>query len=101
LFFNLQLVANETALPVDEVELWSVLKPQTNIVDGERTVDPDRDNLRVLDDQETLAELMRDYENTSYGYLVKNLKVDYYHIHKYLLFSSSHCYSAGLCSLVI
>ncbi|KAK2436607.1 RING 1B [Trifolium repens] len=69
-----KLVANETALPVDEVELWSVLKPRTNIVDGERTVDPDRDNLRVLDDQETLAELMRDYENTSYGYLVMAYK---------------------------
>ncbi|MCI08445.1 putative E3 ubiquitin-protein ligase RING1a-like, partial [Trifolium medium] len=67
-------VANETALPVDEVELWLVLKPQTSIVHGERTIDPDRDNLRVLGDQETLAELMGDYENANYGYLVMAYK---------------------------
>ncbi|XP_045823874.1 putative E3 ubiquitin-protein ligase RING1a [Trifolium pratense] len=67
-------VANETALPVGEVELWLVLKPQTSIVHGERTIDPNRDNLRILGDQETLAELMGDYENANYGYLVMAYK---------------------------
>lgn len=67
-------VANETALPANEVELLLVLKPRASIVGGESTIGPDRDNLRVLEDQETLAELLGDYENTSYGYLVMAYK---------------------------
>jgi hypothetical protein len=72
LVFNPQHVANETALPADEVELLLVLKPRASIVGGESTIGPDRDNLRALEDQETLAELLGDYENTSYGYLVNS-----------------------------
>lgn len=72
MFFNPQHVANETALPADEVELWLVLKPQVSIVGGERTIDPDKDIFRVLGDQETLAELLATYENTSRGYLVNS-----------------------------
>lgn len=52
------------------MELWLVLKPQGSIVQGERTVDPDKDNLRVLGDQEALAELVETHENASHGHLV-------------------------------
>jgi hypothetical protein len=92
--FYLQYVALKTALRTDEVEICLVNEPQANVIRAERTIDPKKDNLRVLGDQETLAELIKDYHNISLGYLV-NLKVDcVWCIHKYLLTFPSH----NLCS---
>ncbi|KAL5054208.1 hypothetical protein RYX36_034890 [Vicia faba] len=67
-------VANQTAMHEDEVELWLILKPRSSFEEGGRTIDPNTDDLRILEDQETLAELLGTYENTSHGYLVMAYK---------------------------
>lgn len=72
MIFYSQYVAFKTDLREGEVELSLVLKPQANIVRGERTVDPDKDNIRVIGDQETLGELLETYESISCGYLVNS-----------------------------
>lgn len=72
MIFYSQYVAFKTDLREGEVELSLVLKPQANIVRGERTVDPDKDNIRVLGDQETLGELLETYKSISCGYLVNS-----------------------------
>lgn len=59
-------------MPEAEVDLWLILKPRSSFEEGERTIDPNTDNLRILEDQETLAELLGTYENTSHGYLVNS-----------------------------
>ncbi|KAK7319713.1 hypothetical protein RJT34_04438 [Clitoria ternatea] len=63
-----QYVALKAAVLADAVELCLVEKPQENIVRGERTVDPNIDRLRVLEDG-TLAELTT-YRNVISGHLV-------------------------------
>ncbi|KAL1327169.1 putative E3 ubiquitin-protein ligase RING1a isoform X1 [Arachis hypogaea] len=53
-------VAVKTAQQPDDVELCLVEEPgepQVNIIRGERTVDPKKDKVRALGEQETLAEL--------------------------------------------
>ncbi|TKY59239.1 putative E3 ubiquitin-protein ligase RING1a [Spatholobus suberectus] len=52
-----QYVAVKAEVLADEVELCLVEEPQVNIIRGEGTVDPNKDKLRVLGDEETLAEL--------------------------------------------
>ncbi|XP_027347402.1 putative E3 ubiquitin-protein ligase RING1a isoform X2 [Abrus precatorius] len=64
-----QFVAIKTMLLADEVELCLVEEPQASIIRGKRTVEPDKDKLRVLGDQETLAELGT-YHNVSCGHLL-------------------------------
>ncbi|XP_061371441.1 putative E3 ubiquitin-protein ligase RING1a isoform X2 [Gastrolobium bilobum] len=61
-----QYVALKASLQADEVELCLVKEPQAEIIRAERTVDPDKDKLHVLRDQETLAEL-KTYHNVSCG----------------------------------
>ena len=71
--FYLQYVALKTALQADEVELYLVEEPggpQEKIISGERTVDSDKDKLRVLGEQETLAELIS--SNLILGHLVNS-----------------------------
>ncbi|XP_057420069.1 putative E3 ubiquitin-protein ligase RING1a [Lotus japonicus] len=51
-------VALKTGLQVDEVELWLVSQPENSILEGERTADAAKDNLRLLGDEEILAELI-------------------------------------------
>ncbi|KAK7362818.1 hypothetical protein VNO77_04941 [Canavalia gladiata] len=69
-----QYVAFKTALLADEVELCLVEEPQANIIRSERTVEAEKDKLRVLGDQETLAELNTDH-NVSCGYLLLAYKM--------------------------
>lgn len=79
LFYFLQYVALQTAVQVDEVEICLVKEQQANIIRAAGSVDPCKDNLQVLREQETLAELKPD--NFSCGHLVNLMDVTLYGIH--------------------
>ncbi|XP_017434684.1 putative E3 ubiquitin-protein ligase RING1b [Vigna angularis] len=44
-------------LQADQVELFLIEESEANVVTGNITIDPDKDKLRVLQDEETLAQL--------------------------------------------
>ncbi|KAK4271583.1 hypothetical protein QN277_020257 [Acacia crassicarpa] len=67
-----QYVALQTAVQVDEVEICLVKEHQANIIRAAGSVDPCKDNLQVLREQETLAELKPD--NFSCGHLLMAYK---------------------------
>lgn len=63
---------------MDEVELWLVSQPENSILEGERTADAAKDNLRLLGDEEILAELISSGADvTVCGHLVSPEKVTF------------------------
>ncbi|KAI4299406.1 hypothetical protein L6164_032873 [Bauhinia variegata] len=67
-----QYIARQTALQADEVELSLVKEQQANVIRAAGTVNPCKDQLQVLGEQETLAELETD--SLSCGYLLMTYK---------------------------
>ncbi|CAL0331384.1 unnamed protein product [Lupinus luteus] len=70
-----QYVAIQAAVQADKVELFLVKDPQVSIIRGERLVDPDKDELHVLSEHRTLAEL-KIYDNLCLAHLVMAYKAN-------------------------
>ncbi|RDY01370.1 hypothetical protein CR513_15315, partial [Mucuna pruriens] len=66
----LYYVALKSGLLAHQVELSLVQDPKINIISGEGTVDPEKDKLRVLGDEETLDEFT--WHAMTYGHLVNS-----------------------------
>ncbi|KOM31017.1 hypothetical protein LR48_Vigan01g057200, partial [Vigna angularis] len=58
-------------LQADQVELFLIEESEANVVTGNITIDPDKDKLRVLQDEETLAQLYTP-NVTNCGHLVNS-----------------------------
>ncbi|KAK7400608.1 hypothetical protein VNO78_11821 [Psophocarpus tetragonolobus] len=68
-------VALKVELLVDQVELYLVEDSQVNIIRGELTIDPDKDKVRILRDEETLVELYtRNVRNPGFLLLAYKMK---------------------------
>ncbi|RDY00464.1 putative E3 ubiquitin-protein ligase RING1a, partial [Mucuna pruriens] len=67
-------VALKSGLLAHQVELSLVQDPKINIISGEGTVDPEKDKLRVLGDEETLAELFT-WNAKTCGHLVNSQRL--------------------------
>ncbi|XP_054800894.1 putative E3 ubiquitin-protein ligase RING1a [Prosopis cineraria] len=67
-----QYVALQTAVQADEVEICLVKEQQANFIRAAGSVDIPKDNLQLLREQETLAELKPD--NFSFGHLLMAYK---------------------------
>ncbi|KAK7252138.1 hypothetical protein RIF29_35884 [Crotalaria pallida] len=70
-----QYVALQHAIQADKVELFLIKEPQADVIRGERPVDPHKDELHVLSEQRTLAEL-KIHDNLCLGYLVMAYKAN-------------------------
>ncbi|KAK7283867.1 hypothetical protein RIF29_13615 [Crotalaria pallida] len=68
-------VAPQHAVQTDKVELLLVKETQADVVRGERPGDPEKDELHVLSEQMTLAEL-KIHDNLCLAYLVMAYKAN-------------------------
>lgn len=67
----MQYVELKAKLQENQVELFLIEESEANIVMGDITIDPDKDKLRVLRDEETLAQLYTP-NVTNCGHLVNS-----------------------------
>ncbi|KAK7400603.1 hypothetical protein VNO78_11813 [Psophocarpus tetragonolobus] len=68
-------VALKVELLVDQVQLYLVEESRVNIIRGELTIDPEKDKLRILRDEETLAKLYtRNVRNSGFLLLAYKMK---------------------------